>query len=298
MNEQPMDLNEPKRYMNLMVDYAFKRLFGQSQGADLLVAFLNAVLKREGADRIVQVEFHNTEFPSKDAQDKTVRLDVLARTNTDEWIDVEVQVAPQKSLVKRSLLYWARVYDGQTERGKDYGILRPTIVIQILDFVFVHSTERFHTSYHVTEDHDGFRLSNELELHLIEMPKFRRTVGDIRAALHEPLQKWLLFLDADQDPTIREELEVLAMSDPTMEKAFNLWEAVSKDPENWAAYINRDMALRDLNQMKREAREEGIEEGKLETARNLLSMGLTIEQIVKATGLLASDVTKLQEERH
>ena len=81
-------------------------------------------------------------------RDKAVRLDVLVRTNTDEWIDVEVQVASQKILLQRSLLYWARAYDGQTERGKDYSILRPTLVIQILDFVFVHSTERFHTSYH------------------------------------------------------------------------------------------------------------------------------------------------------
>ncbi|MHB1681655.1 MAG: Rpn family recombination-promoting nuclease/putative transposase [Bacilli bacterium] len=295
-------VNEPKRYMNLMVDYAFKQLFGQPQGADLLVAFLNAVLKREGADRIVQVEFQNTEFPSKDVQDKTVRLDILVRTNTDEWIDVEVQVAPQKSLVKRSLLYWARVYDGQTERGVDYGVLRPTIVIQILDFVFVHSTERFHTSYHVTEDQDGFRLSSELELHLIEMPKFRRAFRNTSDALRDPLQRWLLFLDADQNPAIREELEVLAMSDPTMEKAFNLWEAVSKDPENWAAYINRDMAIRDLNQMKREAREEGLEEGKLEgkleTAKAMLEDGLNVARVSRLTGIPIEELERLQEEHH
>ena len=45
------------------------------------------------------------------------------------------------------------------------------------------------------------------------------------------------------------------------------------------------MAIRDLNPMKRETREEGLEEGKLGMARNLLSMGLTVEQIVKATDL-------------
>ena len=29
-----------------------------------------------------------------------------------------------------------RVYDGQTGRGKDYGILQPTVVIQIPDSVY------------------------------------------------------------------------------------------------------------------------------------------------------------------
>ena len=134
------------------------------------------------------------------------------------------------------------------------------------------------------------------------MPKFRRAFRNTSDALRDPLQKWLLFLDADQNPVIREELEVLALSDPTLEKAFKLWEEVSKDPANWAAYVNRDMAIRDLNQMKKEAREEGrIEgklEGKLEIARNLLSMGSTIEQIVKVTGLSTSDVIKLEEEHH
>ena len=43
---------------------------------------------------------------------------------------------------------------------------------------------------------------------------------------------------------------------------------------------------------------EGRLEGKLETARNLLAMGLTVDQIVQATGLSASDVAKLQEANH
>ncbi len=92
------------------------------------------------------------------------------------------------------------------------------------------------------------------------------------------------------------------MFDPTMEKAFNLWEAVSKDPENWAAYINRDMAIRDLNQMKREAREEGLEEGKLEgkleTAKAMLEDGLNVVRVSRLTGIPIEELERLQEEHH
>ena len=71
-----------KWYMDLMVDFAFKRLFGQPQGADLLIDFLNAVLQRKDGQRIVELEFHNTEFPAQDRTDKAIRLDVLVRSDS------------------------------------------------------------------------------------------------------------------------------------------------------------------------------------------------------------------------
>ena len=39
--------------------------------------------------------------------------------------------------------------------------------------------------------------------------------------------------------------------------------------------------------------EKGIEKGKIEVARNLLSLGLDIDKIVKATGLSEEDIKKL-----
>lgn len=56
------------------------------------------------------------------------------------------------------------------------------MVVQILDFVHIHSTERFHTSYRVREDVDGSQLTDELESRLVEMPKFRKSVSNITSA--------------------------------------------------------------------------------------------------------------------
>ena len=43
--------------------------------------------------------------------------------------------------------------------------------------------------------------------------------------------------------------------------------------------------------------EEGIEKGKLETARNLLSDGVSIDKIVKATGLSEKDILDSDDEK-
>ena len=175
----------------------------------------------------------------------------------------------------------------------------------------LHSTERYHTAYHVYEDVERFRLTDVLEIHFVEMPKFRRARKNrLEEAAQNPLERWLLLLDASKNLRIRKELEVIAMADATMEHALSLWEEISQDKENYAAYVSRRKAIMDeMSQVRsaekkglekglRKGRQEGKLEGKLETARNLLAMRLTVDQIVKATGLSASDVEKLQEAHH
>ena len=91
------------------------------------------------------------------------------------------------------------------------------------------------------------------------------------------------------------------MADETLHKAFNMWEEISRDPENWAAYISRDKFLRDQISIREEAREEGRQEGAdakaLEVALNLLAQGVELDVIVKATGLSREKVEELQKQQ-
>lgn len=48
--------------------------------------------------------------------------------------------------------------------------------------------------------------------------------------------------------------------------------------------------------LREEAKEEGFEEGRQETARNFLRMGLSLQQVTEGTGLELSTVEKLKEE--
>ncbi len=135
------------------------------------------------------------------------------------------------------------------------------------------------------------------------MPEFRQWIKNghtIQQAIQDPLQKWLLFLSAQRDAVFRKELEAITVSDTTMEKAFNLWEAMSKDPENWAAYVKRDMAISDMNQMKREGHEAGLEEGRQEghkdVAYKMLKKGMDIKDVVELTGLPIEVIQEIAKE--
>lgn len=183
------------RLMDLKVDYAFKQLFGSEKNKEITVVFLNAILQRTGRDRIKDISFSNTETRGEYEEDKQSRLDLLVVTNADEWINVEIQFTNQFDMVNRSIYYWAGVYLSPMKPRMGYKELRPVIAINILNFDLFEQTERFHTTYHLYEDHENFKLTDTMEFHFIEMSKL---VQDWKAGKLKPwddvLARWLLLL--------------------------------------------------------------------------------------------------------
>ncbi len=56
---------------------------------------------------------------------------------------------------------------------------------------------------------------------------------------------------------------------------------------------NRD-AVRQLNSIKEYAKNQGIEEGKIETAKNMLNKGMDVVLISECTGLSIEEIEKLK----
>ncbi|MCI0184134.1 Rpn family recombination-promoting nuclease/putative transposase [Sulfoacidibacillus ferrooxidans] len=96
----PIDHNEP---IDLMVDYAFKQWFGQARNKDLLISFLNALLTNSLTSPIISVQFGNTEQSPEYQEDKLSRMDVFVETDQKERINMEMQVAHDYGLAKRTL---------------------------------------------------------------------------------------------------------------------------------------------------------------------------------------------------
>ncbi|MBX6396544.1 MAG: Rpn family recombination-promoting nuclease/putative transposase, partial [Alicyclobacillaceae bacterium] len=109
-----MDLLSPK------VDFVFKRIFGTEENKDILLNFLNAVFEDAGQPLVSDVEILNP-FLDKDALlDKMSVLDVQARTDTGMLIDVEIQLWNRRDIEKRTLYYWAKMFESQLQEGDSY----------------------------------------------------------------------------------------------------------------------------------------------------------------------------------
>lgn len=296
-----------EKLMDLKVDYAFKQLFGSEKNNEITVVFLNAILQKTGRDTIREIVFINQEVGGQFVEDKRSRLDIIVCTQTDDFINIEMQLSNQNDMVKRTLYYWSRLFSEQLRRGEVYQDLRPTITINICDFTLFSQTDYYHSTYHLYEDTVLKRLHPEddvLEIHFIEMKKFIQ-------AWHEEtldpwddlLVRWLLLLgmvDARKQRVydeIYEELEALAMKDERLMEAFGAWDELSATPEMRMAYTSRLKTILDTESKLRYAMTKGKEEGIKEANKNIIfngyRNGLDVTTLSMLTGYSEKDVQEM-----
>ena len=278
-----------------LVDFLFKRLFGDEERTDLLIAFLNGIFEDAGAPRVTSVQLLNPYIDKDALTDKMSVLDILARTEQATLIAVEIQIRNTGEMRERSLYYWTKLYEGQLHESETYHSLHPAAVITVLDFVEIPN-DRVHNVFQI-KNQDGALLTNHLTLHFLELPKLAQPAPREST----PLVRWLTFLKAQT----KADREVLVKGDPIMEKALNTLEFLSHDEQTRQRYEARQKALHDyataIETAKREGREEGRQEGRQEGehqkarefARYLLTHGTAMEEVAQATGLSVTEVAAI-----
>jgi predicted transposase/invertase (TIGR01784 family) len=292
---------KPAERLNPLNDYLFVKVMGEKGDEEQLLGFLNAVLKRTRKDRLVSVEIlENKTFTAEVLGDKSSILDIRAVLEDNTKVNIEVQLRNAGNMDRRSLFYWSREYTKSLEAGQDYLELPNVVAINIVNFEFFPSGD-FHTSFHLREDREKeLILTEALEIHFVDMVKFKKVrEKDIK---HEPLHRWLAWLDQDSP---RELVEEVVKMDRAIQKAEARVEHISKDKEALRAYEMRQMALSDwtsgLNYARREGLKEGIKAGiktgeeqkAAEIARNLKAIGVPLGQIVQSTGLTEAQIREL-----
>lgn len=267
-------------------DFIFKKVFGEKGNEDILIAFINAVLKRTKKEPIVEVEIiENKQLTKELILDKTGIIDVRAKTSKGENIDIEVQLTDQGNMDKRTLFYWGKMYLENIKQGQDYTSLEKVITINILDFEFL-GTENYQSSFYLWEDIEkDYMLTDVVEIHFLELPKFRNKKDkDYR---ENAIERWLMFLEKDISETTLKELMSL---DTAIEKAEQKIEYLSSDEEAMRIYYERERSLHERANMISSAEERKA----VEIAKNLLNMNIPVEQIALATGLTEEEINKIR----
>ena len=277
-----------KNLMDLKIDFAFKRLFGNERNKSLTIVFLNALLQRTGRNTIKEVTFINQEVGGEYKEDKQSRLDVVVKTQNEDYINIEIQLANKNDMFKRTLYYWSRLYNSQLHRGNGYHTLNPTITINICDFTLFKEHAHFHSTYRLHEETTLQRVQQSddvLEIHFIEMDKFLKAwlMGELNP-IEDMLAKWLLLLgmvDRRKQKVyedIYKVLEELAMKDIKLREAFEAWQALSQDPESIIAYESRVKYIIDqtalIDDAKYHGEQAGIEKGRKEGFQKGMQEGM------------------------
>lgn len=275
-------------------DFIFKKLFGETENIDNLKSFLNAVLNKDKTQELVELEIINEkELTTDNIQDKKGIIDVLAKTSDGTNINIEVQLTNQDNMDKRTLFYWSRIYSRSIVKGEDYSNLNKVITINILDFNYIE-LEKYHTTFTLREnDNTEYKLTDILELHFIEMPKFKKIEN--KNLEEDKLQRWMMFLRNDIS---QEELEVLINMDKDIKKAEEKLEYLSSDPVTQELYFERERALHEKSNLINTGIRQGIKQEKIEMARKLLQNNFSVQMIVELTELTEEEINEIKLELH
>ena len=283
---------EQRRKFNPLNDFLFLKVMGEKGDEEQLLSFLNAVLNPTGKDRFTSVEILEGRILSPELiGDKKSILDVRAVLQGSTKVNVEVQLRNQHNMDKRSLFYWSREFVKSLEAGQDYRELPRVITVNILNFEAMPAGN-FHTCFHLREDRDDILLTDALEIHYLDMVKWRRLKNKDIAG--DPLHRWLAWLDPGSPPELI--AEVVGMDNAIL-KASEQQDHILSDEDALRAYEMRQLGHWDWIHQMEYARDEGLKEGReernVEIARKALAKGIPPELIRDITGLSAEEIGRL-----
>ena len=281
--------------MKPKIDFAFKEIMENNEARK---GFLAAVLKVNPKD-IKETQILNPYLRKMHEDDKLGILDVRVLLNNDTEIDTEIQLAEFAAWANRTLFYLSKMFADQIEKGQDYSLLKKCVSISILDFVLFKEEEtEFYSCFHIREDSRNFLYTDKMEFHVIELPKLPERLKE-----DDSLLLWAKFINAER----KEEFDMLAEKSPYINSAYQHLQVISRDKEKRLEYEAREKAVRDHNQMMKEARERGMQEGRregicegrresiIEVAKNLIKMGLGTAEISMGTGLSENEIEGLRK---
>lgn len=292
-----------ERYISLLTDFGFKRIFGTKPNKDLLINFLNSLF--EGFQVIKDVKYLNSEHVGDVYAERKAIFDVYCENERGEKFIVEMQNAYQKYFKDRSLFYSTFPIREQAPKGADWNFkLEHVYTVALLNFdleeeAFDQDDINHDVGLLDKKTHKVF--NDKLSFKYVEIAKFDKTEDEL-VTLYD---KWLYVLKnlsrLDERPaTLKEKVFTklfeeaeIARFTPTELKEYEDSLKAYRDVKN-----SIDTALEKGREEGRvEGRAEGREEGKnlkaIQIAKKMLAAGMDIDTIINMTDLSKSEIEKL-----
>lgn len=218
----------------------------------LSLTCLNRTFAESGEAPLTEIVLLNP-YTDKDAPlDKQSIFDIWAKTTEGKLINIEMQLFNKYDIEKRTLYYWSKRYSSQLQEGQPYTELKKCVTINILNYSFL-ANDRYHNTFHLREDHSGIELTDDIEVHFMELTK----LNNQSISLEGGLINWLLFLKSSD----KANWEVLKMNEPGLKKAMDTLEFLSQDREARQRYEDRQKFLHDEASMIEWATTKGMQKG-------------------------------------
>ena len=276
-----------ERYISLLTDFGFKRIFGTKPNKDLLINFLNSLF--EGFQVIKDVKYLNSEHVGDVFAERKAMFDVYCENEKGEKFIVEMQNAYQKYFKDRSLFYSTFPIREQAPKGADWNFkLERVYTVALLNFdlkeeAFDQDDINHDVGLLDKKTHKVF--NDKLSFKYVEIAKFDKTEDEL-VTLYD---KWLYVLKnlsrLDERPA--------ALKEKVFTKLFEEAEIAKFTPTELKEYEDSLKAYRDVKNSIDTALEKGREEKAIQIAKKMLAAGMDIDTIINMTDLSKDEIEKL-----
>ena len=228
-------------------------------------------------------------------QEKVGRLDLVAQTQDNEIVHIELQLVNYFNTIPRLIYSLGKLISKQLSRGENYSNLKRTITIGLLDYTLpeLYDINKMHTvwTFHEEEVVEK-KLTNLQELHIIEMPKAKKEYKNNPSNI---LTQWIMFILNPNEMEVKSIMKNNDEINETNEKLENI--SGDKHLKKRAEILERWELEEKWN--KQSVFSHGVEEGSmqkvLEVAKAMLKENLPLDTICKVTGLSVEEVKKLNQ---
>lgn len=278
-------------------DYIFKKIFGSSKNELLLKDLLQSILTDIKISKVLIDK--DVSLERQQITNKLGILDVVATLDDNTKVNIEMQVKGHENTIDRSVFYETGLFHESLNRGEDYLDIPRVISIWITDYD-VFDEGPFHERARLKRDYENIILTDKVEIHYIQLPKFRRKYKRVSNKLRDKLEDWLTFIE-------NEDVEAIRMIDNEyIQKAEDEFEYLTGDAAERRLAQLREKAIRDnaanlkcatrkgIEQGLKQGLEQGHKEAQIETAKKMLAKKLPIETIIEITELTKEEIEKLQ----
>lgn len=231
-------------------DFAMKRVLHNKKA---LTGFLSSALELM-PDEIRRLEFPDTVLRGEYAADHEGILDVRVILNSNQKINVELQVKWFPNWPERSLFYVSKMYVEGFEKGQPYGALEKCIHISILGFDLEQS-ERFYSVIELRDNSTGQLYSDKLGLRVLYLSKVENASEEEKKT---DIYRWAKMITA----TDWEVLKEMASEDEYRSAALEELEKINSDKELRYEYLREELRASDETTVREAYVTMGEEKGK------------------------------------
>lgn len=280
-----------ERYISLLTDFGFKRIFGTDPNKELLINFLNSLF--DGEEVIKDVKYLNSENVGDVYTERKAIFDVYCENEKGEKFIVEMQNAYQTYFKDRSLFYSTFPIREQAPKGSDWNFcLKKVYVVALLNYRMsdeaFDSSDTIHTiALMDTKTNKVFNA--KLMFKYVEVGRFDKTDDELISLS----DKWMYVLKnlsrLDNRPS--------SLREKIFTKLFDAAAIARFTPMELREYEDSLKAYRDIKNSLDTAKEEGRAEGRAEgiamVVKNMHAKGMDIDVIASITGLNKDEVESL-----